>query len=115
MKPEYRDSWTRDDDALAREFAEVSDAWGSDSTPIPPIPINLDREIRKFAQQRPAEELQRNWLFGKGPQLVMVVVIFFAIAMAFVLGGAEQEPVVTEPAEQLKKPSAYQEHRPPAP
>ena len=97
MKPEHRNTWNQDDHQLAAEFTDVTAVWAVEKKPVPNIPHQLDRQVRKLAHYDAGADLQKNWLFGYGPQLATAASIFFAIGVFFVISLETQPPAFIQP------------------
>ncbi len=86
MKPTEKENWRHEDIELAREFRDVSEVFDRVTSAPPPVPRNADRMVRRVAHPDALDSLQRNWLFGYGPQVALAAMIFFAIGILTVVG-----------------------------
>ena len=82
MKPMTHSHWTADDELLEAEFEDVIDVV-RESSKSPVVPSALNRKIAEMAGADPLAELSSSWLLGQGPRVILVTLIFFAIAVGF--------------------------------
>ncbi len=86
MSEHAKTSWDREDHALEEEFGEVVPFVASVTEQAPAPPRALDARILDMAHSRVANDLDKSWLLGQGPRLILVTCILFAIAMMVLLG-----------------------------
>lgn len=49
------------------------------------VPKQLDRKIARIARHSIADSLQTSWLLSQSARLTLVILLFFAIGIAYVL------------------------------
>lgn len=69
-----------DDDALYRAYGA-----GKKSASVPPVSSKLDRRIKELAGISITDELEKSWLLGHGPRIILAVLLMFAIGLLFTL------------------------------
>lgn len=83
-KTQEQAHWQKEDSEFDQEFAEVIQFIREDKT-SPKTPRHLNRKILDYARARQSDKLEKNWLLGQGPWVILVTVITFAIAVLTLL------------------------------
>lgn len=81
--------WSEEDREIEQEFAEVislvqKQMVQEQNTPKN-VPPRLDRQIKQLAKGTALEELEKSWILSNGARLTLVVLLFFSIAMIWLL------------------------------
>ena len=77
------EDWSAEDEALAAEFADVIPLVREELPPAPKVPNHLRRRVLAMAAASTGDDLDQQWLLGQGPRVILVTLLLFAIAMAF--------------------------------
>jgi len=81
MNTVRNETWSDEDDALDEEFEDVILNVRRHQDEVR-APSELNRKVAAMARVDPIERLTRNWLFGQGPSVVLVILIFVSVALA---------------------------------
>jgi len=76
--------WSEEDRDIEQEFAEVISIVQERNT-SESVPPRLDRQIRRLAKVNALDEIEKSWLLSNGARLTLVVLLFFSIAMIWLL------------------------------
>jgi hypothetical protein len=76
--------WSEEDREIEQEFAEVISIVQEQNTPGS-VPPRLDRQIKRLAKVNALEEIEKSWILSNGARLTLVVLLFFSIAMIWLL------------------------------
>lgn len=76
--------WSSEDQAIETEFAEVIELV-RENVPAKPVPRALDRRVKEIARGSAFDEIEQSWLLGNGAKLVLGTLVFFAIAMLWLM------------------------------
>jgi len=80
-----RDEWIEEDFALEAEFSDVVSEVAQQQPPVPPVSSKLDRRVKELAGISITDELEKSWLLGQGPRIILAVLLMFAIGLLFTL------------------------------
>ena len=72
--------WTDEDHEVEEEFADIIPIIRKEERPVS-VSHNLDKKVLRMVGQSPAEQLLDHWLLGSHPRVILVMLIFFAIAL----------------------------------
>ena len=76
--------WSEEDREIEREFAEVISIVRARNT-TESVPPRLDRKIKQLAKVNALDEIEKSWLLSNAARLTLVVLLFFSIAMIWLL------------------------------
>ena len=79
-----RHEWSVEDEALEEEFADVLELLEPERAKHK-VPGLLDRKVKRLARRSPTSELLDNWIFSQAARLSLAMLVFFAIAMYWLL------------------------------
>ena len=85
MSDVSRDEWIEEDFALEAEFSDVVSEVAQQQPPVPPVSSKLDRRVKELAGISIMDELEKSWLLGQGPRIILAVLLMFAIGLLFTL------------------------------
>ncbi len=80
-----RDEWIEEDFALEAEFSDVVSEVAQQQPSVPAVTSKLDRRVRELAGISITDELEKSWLLGHGPRIILAVLLMFAIGLLFTL------------------------------
>lgn len=91
MKPHGLARWSQEDVALEQEYADISKQWqqSTEAESLPTVAPQLGKHIKRLARYQHPQDLSRNWVFGNLPKLILVLLLFFSIALAYLLSVAD--------------------------
>ena len=76
--------WKQEDFEFEEELSLEILLWREQQEQVA-IPHRLDQKIRQIAHHSIANELQSSWLLSQSTKLILVMLLFFAIGLAYVL------------------------------
>jgi hypothetical protein len=76
--------WKQEDFELEEELGPEVQLWRELQEQVE-IPHGLDQKISRIARHSITNELQASWLLSQSPKLILVMLLFFAIGLAYVL------------------------------
>ncbi len=85
MSDLLRKEWIEEDFALETEFSDVVSEVEKQQPSVPPVSSKLDRRIKELAGISITDELEKSWLLGHGPRIILAVLLMFAIGLLFTL------------------------------
>ncbi len=85
MSDVSRDEWIEEDFALEAEFSDVVSEVAQQQPMVPLVSSKLDRRVKKLAGISITDELEKSWLLGQGPRIILAVLLMFAIGLLFTL------------------------------
>ncbi|MFT4677456.1 MAG: hypothetical protein ACJAX5_001974 [Patiriisocius sp.] len=81
--------WSEEDRQIEQEFAEVISIFqeqiSQQQNPPESVPRRLDRQIKRLAKVNALDDIDKNWILSNGARLTLVVLLFFSIAMIWLL------------------------------
>ena len=85
MSDVLKDEWIEEDFALEEEFSDVVSEVAQQQPSVPPVSSKLDRRVKELAGISITDELEKSWLLGQGPRIILAVLLMFAIGLLFTL------------------------------
>ena len=85
MKSNKQNNWNEEDLELEKEFADVIPLMRESPGKIPKVPRSVTRKILSYAREANTSDLEKNWLLGQGPWVVLVTLILFATIILVLL------------------------------
>ena len=76
--------WKQEDFEFEEELGAEILLWREQQQQVE-IPQHLDQKISQIARYSITDELQSSWLFSQSTKLILVILLFFAIGLAYVL------------------------------
>lgn len=76
--------WKQEDFEFEEELGPEIQLWREQQAQVE-VPHHLDQKISEIARYSITNELQSSWLFGQSTKLILVMLLFFAIGLAYVL------------------------------
>ena len=76
--------WKQEDFEFEEELGPQILLWREQQEPVE-IPRRLDQKISQIARHSITDEVQSSWLLGQSTKLILVMLLFFAIGLAYVL------------------------------
>ena len=85
MKSNQHNNWDEEDRSLEKEYADVIPLIRESPGKIRKVPRYVTRKILSYAREANSTDLEKNWLLGQGPWVILVTLILFATIILVLL------------------------------
>lgn len=75
--------WNQEDFEFEEELGPEILLWREQQVPVQ-VPHRLDQKISQIARHSITDDMQSSWLLGQSTKLILVMLLFFAIGLAYV-------------------------------